>query len=616
MQFLNIIPAFANETSSLMDNVSSWLLCPMASIEMVVVVCLMGATITSMYGLFKSKQMKMNKEALKKEKKTLDDYSYRDLFHFFINPENHWDKMDIAKEFSERMHTAAAKYMMEDHADNHDFPDHFTYIPYDKKKVNEKLNYIFERLFKKNYLDWCEAGQPVSSDSIFWWAQTKLHLTTYLIQHAPYHLTDGAWLRGVPQGPMSETSGKLFAIYIDEMGNGDISQNHCNVYLNVLESLGLKVPSIFSREFVDQQSIFEISFKKPLLPLTTSLFPTTYEPEILGYTLWLETTSPAHHAGLRKILERYNLSSNFSLLHTTIDNNVNGHGRYARDAVTMYLNQIMETQGEEAVQAHWKRIWTGYVAYGMAGNIDSTLRQFFDKQKVLTPRQEFIKLIKKKSAGAKGMHGSIRIGPEGHLLNDLFSSGDVEKICNQLENSEIIVKGDPGASKFLNYSIGFHGPMYQIFDANELVIVSRWILSLEPSTINDMISLVLQHRKLAEKIKDHIVLKLPDQSQMLLRHLFIGNTADLLAAFRASEWTIPFDGQRVTEESVDTCKLMKSIEPNGELEHVFNHNSDAKKTLRQWLLNGAPLPNETLDASEIPKRKIKIQSHERFKFEL
>ncbi|CAF1333295.1 unnamed protein product [Adineta steineri] len=184
---------------------------------------------------------------------------------------------------------------------------------------------------------------------------------TYLIQHAPYHLTDGAWLRGVPQGPMSATSAKLFAIYIDEMGNGDISQNHCNVYLGVLESLGLKVPSIFSREFVDQQSIFEVSFKKPLLPLTTSLFPTTYEPEILGYTLWLETTSPAQHAGLRRILERYNLSSKFSLLHTTIDNNTNGHGRYARDAVTMYLNQIMETQGEQAVQEHWKRIWTGYV---------------------------------------------------------------------------------------------------------------------------------------------------------------------------------------------------------------------------------------------------------------
>jgi hypothetical protein len=131
----------------------------------------------------------------------------------------------------------------------------------------------------------CEAGQPVSSDSLYWWAQTKIHLTTYLVQREPYHLTDGIWLRGVPQGPMSPIQAKLFAIYIDELGNGDPAQNHCNVYLDVLESLGLKIPSIYSREFVDQESILEISFKKPVLTLTTSIFPKTFEPEILGYTL-------------------------------------------------------------------------------------------------------------------------------------------------------------------------------------------------------------------------------------------------------------------------------------------------------------------------------------------
>ena len=29
-------------------------------------------------------------------------------------------------------------YMLNDHEDNPDFPDHFTYIPYDTVKVNEK----------------------------------------------------------------------------------------------------------------------------------------------------------------------------------------------------------------------------------------------------------------------------------------------------------------------------------------------------------------------------------------------------------------------------------------------------------------------------------------------
>ena len=75
---------------------------------------------------------------------------------------------------------------------------------------------------------------------------------------------------------MASIDAKLFSIYIDEFGNGDANQNHCNVYLNVFKSLGLVIPPITSRKFVDQKSILEFSL---------SLFPNTFKPEILGYTL-------------------------------------------------------------------------------------------------------------------------------------------------------------------------------------------------------------------------------------------------------------------------------------------------------------------------------------------
>ncbi len=60
-----------------------------------------------------------------------------------------------------------------------------------------------------------------------------------------------------------------------------------------------------------------------------------------------------------------------------------------------------------------------------------------------------------------------------------------------------------------------------------------------PSTVNDMLSLVVQRHRLGEKIESNIKLKLPDGSKKLLRELFQGKPADLLAAFRASQWTIP-----------------------------------------------------------------------------
>jgi hypothetical protein len=103
-----------------------------------------------------------------------------------------------------------------------------------------------------------------------------------------------------------------------------------------------------------------------------------------------------------------------------------------------------------------------YVAYGTTGQIDKDLKELFEKQKKLTPQDEFIQLIKRKAPIAQQMHGSRRIGPHQHLLNDLFSSGDAEKFCDELANSDMIVKGDPGKSKLLNHAVSFKGPMYQV----------------------------------------------------------------------------------------------------------------------------------------------------------
>jgi hypothetical protein len=56
---------------------------------------------------------------------------------------------------------------------------------------------------------------------------------------------------------------------------------------------------------------------------------------------------------------------------------------------------------------------------------------------------------------------------------------------------------------------------------------------------------------------------------------------------------------------------MKSIEANGILENVFDRNSEDKNIIRNWLLDGSPIINETLNHQEKP---IQITSHENFKF--
>jgi len=60
---------------------------------------------------------------------------------------------------------------------------------------------------------------------------------------------------------------------------------------------------------------------------------------------------------------------------------------------------------------------------------------------------------------------------------------------------------------------------------------------------------------------------------------------------------------------------MKSIYPNGILEHVFNHTNQDKQIIQNWLLDGSPLSDETFQQTKDQQNHIKIISHEAFKFQ-
>ena len=150
---------------------------------------------------------------------------------------------------------------------------------------------------------------------------------------------------------------------------------------------------------------------------------------------------------------------------------------------------------------------------------------------------------------------------------------------------------------------------------------------MAPSTLNDMLSLIIHRRKFGRNINAEIKLKLPDGTEQILRDLFNGKPADLLAAFRASQWTIPAvrkketkrfskffllhfffqDGSKLTEENVQTTRLMISLGRGQSLENVFNRDGLDKQLIRKWLIEGAPIPGETSE-------DVEIRSHEKFQF--
>jgi hypothetical protein len=60
---------------------------------------------------------------------------------------------------------------------------------------------------------------------------------------------------------------------------------------------------------------------------------------------------------------------------------------------------------------------------------------------------------------------------------------------------------------------------------------------------------------------------------------------------------------------------MKFIGKNGSLEDVFNRNDEDEEILQKWLLDGSPLPDETLISSPHKEHNhVNIRSHLNFNF--
>jgi len=177
--------------------------------------------------------------------------------------------------------------------------------------------------------------------------------------------------------------------------------------------------------------------------------------------MWLEITSPCEHAAVAKLLEQYGLDPTFSLLHTAIDNFEAGHGRVAMSVCHAYLDRIRRTQGEQAVQEAWRRVWRGYTAYGVIGDMFTPLRTHLLKNPA-RPIQDFTDLIANKARFGAGQHGFIKI--QGKPIDEYFAKP--REFMDALVRANYVEPGDPWRSTFINRLIRFDGPMYQVSLSN------------------------------------------------------------------------------------------------------------------------------------------------------
>ena len=204
-------------------------------------------------------------------------------------------------------------------------------------------------------------------------APPKLSRSTYewgIEQLAPTILTDGCWLQGAGQLQYFshyKIGEYLFSIYSDEVGAGDRQRNHPYIYQQLLQSLDIDLPLTHSQEFVRHSGFVASAFDIPVYLMAIGHFPSQFLPELLGVNLAIELSGLGRlYLSLADELDYWGIDPAIVNIHTSIDNVATGHTALATDAIQLYLDGILASQGIEVMNKHWRRIYTGYCSLRIA----------------------------------------------------------------------------------------------------------------------------------------------------------------------------------------------------------------------------------------------------------
>jgi hypothetical protein len=183
-------------------------------------------------------------------------------------------------------------------------------------------------------------------------------------QFAPTILTDGCWLQHSKQLALCANGAIgdiLFKIYDDETGNGILEQNHPVIYQQLLDSLAIKVPPIYSKAFSEYPGFIDSAFDIPVYLLAISKFPSAFLPELLGLNMAIEISGLGKvYLRLAEELRFYGINPAIVNVHISIDNVATGHTALAVKAIQQYMDDVLAHYGKRAMQSHWRRLYTGY----------------------------------------------------------------------------------------------------------------------------------------------------------------------------------------------------------------------------------------------------------------
>lgn len=509
--------------------------------------------------------------------------SPRDLYFKLFNVEEFPEVRDQARKFVNSWLKWSEWFSGQPDAAEAEF---FTYT---EQALQDRLELIYQEL-----VDEAEDFDPATDGNF----KTYDEMCTYIIQWTPFNLIDGSWLRHVNRtGPIDEVRALLFSVLMDELGDGVVSMNHCNIWLDLCHSIGFYPQPIESRDFAYDPQFLDSAFIVPAFQLAISETTEENYPEIIGMTLYLEW-EVVQLKQTRDSMIYTGIDPHFCVMHIGIDNAVNGHGQRAAEAVRLYLQNVRVAGGEEAVQRAWRRIWNGFVAFGSIGTFGQDLQKLINNKPSLT--DQMLAMIKRKANFGSRNHQKHMVGPT--RIDEWFD--DPPGFLKALQEHDWITPGDWANSR-MNKLMNFEtGPMYRVFTDDEIALWEAYTMSLaathavptepEVSWARAMAALIDQLRPVQKGIAGHATNFMADLNGQVhsLAWWFEQPTRALMEALAS-----PVNDLVKPGDPAGSRFLMELIAPTGPMGSVFNlpaappNTGSCRDVVNRWIQAGCPLPD-------------------------
>tara|TARA_A100000171_G_C2135245_1_gene149690 strand:+ start:1582 stop:3765 length:2184 start_codon:yes stop_codon:yes gene_type:complete len=301
-----------------------------------------------------------------------------------------------------------------------------------------------------------------------------------LINTTPFHLSTETWLHKclLTTRTRHKSECAFSKVFWKETGMGSPDKSRNNIFLNVLRTQGVYLPDISSKTFIDydykidrKYGIASSSFFIPSVIFSLAEFRKKFSPELLGAFLWFVYF---HRSFLpdKKLVKKYGHETSFKRLFSFSEKDEAENKRSALILVKDTLEEVLYSNGKDAMDAYWQRIWDGFSILFILSTMNEELEERRALINSLSAKEKFIEIIKEKAYLSSFAHGDLSL--RGRTLNDWFM--DPEEFVDTLEKcSHLVIPGSPEESRFLTDLVSFEGPMFKIFSDNELTIISQWI---------------------------------------------------------------------------------------------------------------------------------------------